>query len=352
MMSLFWGSCVDINPGQRSGQTVINKVVDSGKSNPPIADTNATCPAPEKETNEDEHYEYPYFNPKKIDPGFLAKRELIITGNFRPGEALRKLFPGRYYKVHGLYDKTPMELVAWRCPICPKKVFGDWIGYTDTFPLTRNCTRYGNMLKFRDDSGRENIIMSFSTVELDDPLVMTCGRFTCAFLGLAWFMADSNQWELRAFTPVIGCYGAFQHLPEIKRVRFGWNNFGCRILDGNGGGGGPYYYNLYVFGIINDSFKMVLDESGVRRSNRPIAIWDMKFSDVDNTDTGFGDLGIILKGDYDKAMYEADEEDPLNTPVELHKKIRVCDSFGFRIARTYHFGNGKYNCMKSKVKIN
>ncbi len=226
-------------------------------------------------------------------------------------------------------------------------------GEPDVFPFDGNSTISCDVLHYADDDGNACVIMSFSsmqaTIAADE--TMFSGRFSCAVLGLARFVRMGNRWHLKGFVPSFGCYGAFRNLPAIHIIRLGRNNYGCYLLDCNGGGGGPYWGNLHIFGEVNGRFKELLSVPDVQRTNA-LDGWSELIGKADTLVTQpFGDLPLIIKGKYKKWSYTNGSETLIAKciPVEIRKIIDTADSFDFRISRVYTYRGGVYRLKKTKV---
>ncbi len=154
----------------------------------------------------------------------------------------------------------------------------------------------------------ENILLSFSTRHVQPIDLMYCGRFECAILGLAWFTDSAGFWQLKAFSPGLGCYGAFQQLPLIRLIRFGANNYGCYLGYTNGGAGGPYNGDLFIFGLINGKLRELLTVENAEQNNSQVCIWKYHLNNS-SSDTGFGDISLFLTGTChaNSSDYQADE---------------------------------------------
>jgi hypothetical protein len=327
----------------------------SSNSTPFKRSSTATA-APDTAKATKEESDFPTVVPKKIK-GLPANNATIILNNpFNPTEALKQLFPGNYTRfTHPYY--TPAEVIqieGWTCEGCATKSFPGWYGEDlSEFPFSEgNMTEYKKLLRYTDDSGRQNIIMSFSTIGVQDLECMHCGRFSSAVLGLALFTKVKDKWVLRNFDPGVGYYGAFQTLPDIHLIKFGRNNYGCYLTHANGGAGGPFYSDMYVFGLVDNNFKVLLAESGVKRQyGGPKDEWGMKLGKATGT-APFSDFSLIISGNYSKASFTEASDTITNLPPEVQKIAETKDRFQFTITRQYHFADGvyKYSGAKTDVK--
>ncbi len=304
----------------------------------------------------------PELSPRKIMALPKNKDTLSIPCPFNKVTALKCLFPGRYFRFEAVGRTVHQEF--WTCPKCPKvKVPGTMDGQTadvfenpgeqDVFPFDGNSTISCDVLHYTDDDGNACVIMSFSTTQatIAADETMFTGRFSCAVLGLARFVRIGNRWRLKGFVPSFGCYGAFRDLPAIHLIRFGRNNYGCYLLDCNGGAGGPSWGNLHIFGEVNGRFKELLSVPDVRRTNA-LDGWMEQIGKADTSFTRpFGDLPLIIEGDYKKWSYTDSNETPLAgcIPLEIRMTVATSDSFDFRIRRVYRYKGDGYHLLKTKV---
>ncbi|MCW3084088.1 MAG: hypothetical protein JWP12_1454 [Bacteroidetes bacterium] len=282
--------------------------------------------------------------PKAIGFDLFKKRMVSLEEPFSPDSALKALFPGQYYQFPSPYDDNqPISIEEWSCPTCTQKEFTGWYEEeTVLFPLKdSNETRYKDTLLFTDDNGNRNVLMSFSTTEFAQDLIL-CGRFTCANFGLALFTEENKKWNLKTFSPALGCYGSFQMIPSIMLLKFGKNNYGCYFDNTNGGAGGPFYSDSYAFGIVNGQFKMILERVGTGRIANGKSEWKSDFIIPQRT-SAFSDLEVVTAGDYySKKSFDEAEDDTANTPGAIKDAIRSNEHFDFKIVSHYAFENGKY----------
>ena len=294
------------------------------------------------------------FVAKQIDTKVFTAPLSIHGNRFAPVTALRQLYPGNYYSFIDSFfvENDSVSLTAWMCDGCPKQPFKGWWGEDhEAFPYDAgNLTQYIDTLLYTDEDGQQNEIISFSTLQLQDEGAMYCGRTACAYLGLAWFTRENDAKQLRSFAPVLGCFGAFQGLPEIHLLKFGKNNYGCYLLNSNGGAGGPYYTELHVFGLVNGRFKSVLSIDNVERSNTGLSDWNMYINmESKNTDSSFNNILLTMAGKCAKISFDEYSETLTEAPMEIRKLAEKKDSFSFKIVRDYGYEKGAYRPKTSEL---
>lgn len=288
---------------------------------------------------------------KNIRYNLFSFHNVTLSEPFSVDSALTKLFPGSYYKLwRNGSDSVVFE--GWRCKSCTKLVEHGWESddTVDIFPYPdSNETQIVDTLLFTCD-GKRNIIMSFNTSEFQTDYI-GCGRTTCAFLGLALFTEEGKKWILKAFTPAVGYYGMFQQVPKIELFRYSSGNVGCYIGNSYGSGGGPYFSDAYFFGVIGNTFKVVLEKDNVCRSNVPADAWDT-YQQIDSTQFNkqFPDILFSTSGDYSKDGFDIyGGDDTSETPDAIKQLIRSSDTFDFDIKARYTFNGIKYKLAKQTV---
>ena len=293
-------------------------------------------------------FKYDDYTVKELAADSFGAQKVLPGKTFIPSKALRSLVPGTYYTYANDYKPRKTErYVVWRCKNCATKKMKGWDSdFPENFPnKDGNMTLCKDTIRYTGDDGSENILMEISTHDIQPMDCIYEGRFSCAILGLALYTREGDHWLLKAFSPAIGCYGAFQYMPALHLIKLGKNKYGFYLLNSNGGAGGPYYTDLYLVSIVNGKFKVLLSSDGVRRSNTGTSEWNMKISSHPD-DTGYGPVTIRMKGDYSKWSFM--EMDTLsNVPPELQQAITQSDSFNFTITRQFNFRNGSYKLSHS-----
>lgn len=290
--------------------------------------------------------------PKKIKPNFYTPTAIVLNHPLQMQEALQVLYPGSLYHIPDPNSvRDTFHLVEWSCPGCPAKLLNGWIvGEKLRFPLADdNQTRWKDSVYFTDDSGRQNVFLSFSTTanqEGED--FIPSGRFSCAFMGLAWFQLVGDKWHLKAFSPGVGCYGAFQTLPKIEVIQLGMGTYGCMLTNTNGGAGGPYFGDLHVFAPIKKQFRTVLTVDNVVCVNAGRSTWSFKLQPIALRST-FSVMQLDISGVYRKADFDVITM-PRAMPVEIKPTLTTKDSVSFRIGRTYKYGvKEKYTQVSTEM---
>lgn len=291
--------------------------------------------------------------PKKIKPNFYNPAAIALGHPLDVQEALRVLYPGSYYQMPDPNSaKDTFKLVEWACPGCPAKLLNGWIvGEKVRFPLADdNQTRWKDSVHFVDDSGRQNVFLSFSTTanqEGED--FIPSGRFTCAFMGLAWFKLVGDKWMLQAFSPGVGCYGAFQTLPDIQVIQLGKNNYGCMLVNSNGGAGGPYMGDLHVFAPVQKQFKEVLQVDNVECMNAGRSSWGFTIHTIDRS-SNFSALQVNIEGNCRKEDFDV-WATPRMVPPQIKPLLSTQDEVSFKITCGYKYGpKGKYAQVSSGME--
>jgi hypothetical protein len=272
----------------------------------------------------------------KIIPFDLyKKRNISLDAPFSADSALTALFPGNYYPG----EETA---VIWSSPATRSRPFPGWFDEEpEIFPSKdSNATRIGTQLDFTDDNGKKCILISFASTGFEGDLMRT-GRFSCACLGLALFREENNKWVLKNFSPALGCYGSFETLPAISLLKLGKNNFGCYLDNTNGGAGGPFYTDSYVFGLVKGEFSVLLCHIGSGRINAP-SEWKSSFEGGKGNGE-FCDLRCSTEGNYvSYESFKEVEDDTSNVPAAIKELIKTKEHFNFRIVTDFVFRDGAY----------
>ena len=288
---------------------------------------------------------------KNIPYNLYAFRSIKLQEPFSADSALKKLFPGNYYKLW-TSNTDSISFEAWSSRASTKHTFHGWESDSagDIFPFKdSNETRVSDTL-LMVDNGKRNIIVSFGTRICDGDFFRT-GRFISAFMGLALFTEENNKWVLKAFNPAIGYYGMFQTVPKTHPFKFNSGNLGCYIGECTGGSGGPYFTKAYVFAISGNTFKIVLVREDVVRGDTRRNTWDSEQQiDSSQLNKKFPDIIITTYGDYLKADFDStygdDTSSALAAIIPLTKHM---DNFDFTIKARYIFVQDKYVPVKETV---
>mgnify|MGYP006921735746 CR=1 FL=1 len=292
--------------------------------------------------------EPPVLETKNISPRSLLPKRLTLPMPFDAGKALRMLIPGHYYHMPIEWTRhDSAHLVEWTCRQCHQTEYEGW-GETSIFPLSENETTLESVQQVTDAEGRNNYFLSLGTTEkvFPDP---TCGRFACGYLGLAWFRQQGNVYDLVAWSPCVGCFGAFQHVPSVHVVLLSPNNYGLYAENANGGAGGPYYGSMHLFGAQNGSFVPMLQIPDTYRGNTATG-WTATLETA-----GANKLLLKITGDYNKYDYE--EEGGINEvsqsliPNEIKQYAQQTDSFSFVIERKYWYNGHKYHISGTNTQV-
>ncbi|HXP51200.1 MAG TPA: hypothetical protein VN922_14675, partial [Bacteroidia bacterium] len=285
--------------------------------------------------------------PGKIKYNLYTFHPCTLGEPFSADSALKKLYPGNYYKLLTDKDYRPSVFEAWSCKASARHRFHGWADDDSNgvvFPLPdSNETQIRDTLLFTYSSGQRNILISFATTDFETDFI-GMGRFEGAFMGLALFTEENNKWNLKAFNPAIGYYGMFQHLPHMSLFEFSKGNMGCYIGNMEQGAGGPDYIDAFVFAVSGNTFKVVLEQGAVARGNRPRDCWDTYMA-VDSTQLAkpFPDLKLTTKGDYLKSGFTDDDgEDTSATLPAIKSIIKHKDNFDFTITSHYTFAGNSY----------
>ncbi len=270
---------------------------------------------------------------------------------FVPAKALQQLIPGNCaHFPNKEYDEADkMDLDIWINNSMPRKTFLDgWGQVGAVFPYKDgNVSEPKDTLVFTDDSGFKNIYFAISTHDGCCTNCMFCGHEVCVTLGLAWYRLERGRWVLKSFNPALGCYGQFQHMPDLHLVKLGKNNFGCYLHYLYGGSGGPYFGDINVFALVNNQFRLVLKKRKEEREDIVSFAEDESLENSRNPGEKFAPLSVRIKGSFEK-FHEPPK--PANAPDQANSNVKM-DTCRFNILHTYKFNGRKYVKAGSKVNI-
>lgn len=290
------------------------------------------------------------FTARRLPAPIVGRVGLSVHKPFSKVGALKLLLPGNYYHVATDFSDTA-DYISWYCPSCTPHTFANWPEEqpAEDFPRLSIVTEPCDTLMYTDDSGIKHIIFSFASHTGADIADLNVGRFFAVVMGLAWFTEKNNSWVLDDCVTGLGMYGAFQQLPRIELVKLGRNNYGCYLVNSNGGPGQVYVGDLYVFARVNGRSSIVLKEKKVSRSNTPSSDWGMELQPFTGKATApFMPLQIELSGIYKRVTPDT-VYDWTDHPVEMLEKMQARDSLYFKVNRQYIFKNGKYRKIKGTI---
>ena len=218
------------------------------------------------------------------------------------------------------------------------------------FPFDANVTGQADTLRFSEARGK-HILLWFATHDALNCECISCGRFAGVVLGLALFTERIKAWVLSAYSPGVGCFGAFQTMPKVHLLKLGNNNYGCYLLNSNGAGGGAYYSDLFVFAGLSGHFKQVMYVQGVSRYNTPSSNWSISLKNAGKAaKQRFEPIQLELNGTFKRWTPDPDY-DSTDAPVGLERYTATTDSFDFSISYRYVFSNGRYHKVSSKATV-
>ncbi len=304
---------------------------------------------PVEEVEIDSNWESPDFFVPDIVPGKIGMIGLELLEPFNKEEALYKVFPGYHYPVYKNWAWS-----VWRATTYPASKSED-DGELYYFPGKRkNLTCFNNMRRYIDDSGRQNMLLSFSTVKLMSVEMMHCGHYSGADISVARFVKNGNKWMLKNFTMTLGCYGNWHHASPIDTIKLGAGNYGCIIDHEVNPPGGPGYASYHIYGLVNGQYKEILTMDDARCYMGMVSGWGTEIK-RQNTSHLFDDLKLVTTGNFDGAMYDTCVKRYGDTTIDLPKEVygqtEKAYSFSFRITKLYHFQEGHYKMVSNKKHV-
>lgn len=280
----------------------------------------------------------------------VAPHAIKLPRPFVPTNAMKAIIPGNFAAFPRWEDSSDMLCItAWMCTNCKTSTLPDWED-TISFPFDANITELVDTLHFTNAKGK-NILLIFATHDAINCECISCGRFTGAVLGVALFTERNKLWELSAFNYELGCFGAFQQLPKIRTLKPGNDNYEFYFLNANGAAGGVYYSELFIFGLLNGTFKKVLNIPAVRRTNTGLSNWDMSLKSIGPAKAQkITPIEMTLKGTFLKDTSDL-EYGSTDVPPGLEQYAAKNDSFEFTVTYKYSFSNGTYHKTGTNVAV-
>jgi hypothetical protein len=264
-------------------------------------------------------------------------------------QALKYLFPGRFYENYGDYQLAPV--MVWCCKDCPKKALAlemfDNAPETDTFPNAwANFTEYIGRLAYTENgAARQALFFSTGT---DYP---GSGRFSGGVFSIAVFEKNGADWALQHFDPLVGVQGAFNRAEAPQSLLQQSGAPVLFVLKGglaNGPGAEINYTSLMLYSHKNNQFARVLNDpfADAYLQNGPI-YWKTQ---VKPTDAG---LLCITRGTFGEAP-DAELEQFWQTEIPWWKGMRAFQQQRGRkkveIRRLYGWQDGQLLLQKTNFK--
>jgi hypothetical protein len=233
-------------------------------------------------------------------------RKLEMPSPFNSTKALLKLFPGKYAN---LSDKDYInDMINWTCPTCKSKEFpNENEDSPGGFPFSEGvATRLLNILSYKDSSGTQYKMLTFSHSEFDQDGVRT-GRYIGGLMGLAKFKQVDSTWVMTFFQPAIGTYGAFSSCPKPELVMIGKDQYAFMLKSTNGPGGGPFYTTFYLIAGTGGAYQQILSAAGVEKTadEAPSSSWTAEYTVPESDKKYFRDIIVTVKGTFAAEDVEA-----------------------------------------------
>lgn len=278
-----------------------------------------------------------------LQPG----RSLLLPDPFDSINALKTLFPGKYYDLTKSSGYTN-RFVSWKCPACTVNRYPDVNGVEDepAFPFREGvATRLINVMNLTDAGGGRYKMLAFNHSVFDEDGLQT-GRFSGGLLSLAKFTKTDSGWLMRSFQPAIGAYGAFASCPAPEAILIGADQYGFLIKHVNGGGGGPFDGSYFLLAGANGKYSQVMEAHRVSRSNTEEgqSSWDSRLAVPVSEKKYFRDIVVTTSGTY----VQNKDEEVLPMLVDKVKDIRSCK---FRFTTTYVYTAAKGYAFKAISEV-
>lgn len=286
---------------------------------------------------------------KNVSDTILNSKRILKTPDPLNGvKTMQQLFPGKLYK-----KSSYNTFISWKCNTCTPSVYTDVNGVEESplFPYTEGvATRLDTTINYTDSKGNQFKMLVFNHSVYDADGLQT-GRFSGGLLGLAKFAKNENMWEMKSFQPAIAAFGAFAHIPALKLVEIGEDQYAFTLIHANGGAGGPYNGYLYLVAGFDGKYQTLMEVADYRLSNNAEGNtnWTSTYTVVnDGKKKFFRDFTITTTGFYKKAKGTEDDYE-IEMPRELSEMAKAKKQFNFVIEKHFSFKGKWYNITGKPV---
>lgn len=286
---------------------------------------------------------------KNISDTILNPKRILKVADPLDGiKTMQQLFPGKLYKK-SLYN----TFISWKCSTCKPTSYTDVNGVEEDplFPYREGvATRLDTTINYTDSKGNQFKMLVFNHSVYDADGSQT-GRFSGGLLGLAKFAKNGNLWEMKSYQHAIAAFGAFSHIPALKLVEIGQDQYAFSLIHANGGAGGPYNAFLYLVVGFNGKYQTLMEVADYRLSNNAEGSteWSSTYKVVsDGKKKFFRDFVITTTGFYKKAKGTEDDFE-VEMPKELSEMVKTKKQFNFTIEKRFSFDGKWYNIVGKPV---
>ena len=286
---------------------------------------------------------------KNVSDTILNSKRILKTPDPLNGvKTMQQLFPGKLYK-----KSSYNTFISWKCKTCNPSVYTDVNGVEENplFPYTEGvATRLDTTINYTDSKGNQFKMLVFNHSVYDADGSQT-SRFSGGLLGLAKFAKNENIWEMKSFQPAIAAFGAFAHIPALKLVEIGEDQYAFTLIHANGGAGGPYNGYLYLVAGFDGKYQTLMEVADYRLSNNAEGNtnWSSTYTVVnDGKKKFFRDFTITTTGFYKKAKGTEDDYE-IEIPKELSEMAKTKKQFNFVIEKHFSFKGKWYNITGKPV---
>jgi len=277
-----------------------------------------------------------------------SKRSLKLSDPLDGVKTMQKLFPGKLYK-----KSSYNTFISWKCTTCKPTTYTDVNGVEEDplFPYIEGvATRLDTTINYTDSKGNQFKMLVFNHSVYDADGVQT-GRFSGGLLGLAKFAKTGNVWEMKSYQPAIAAFGAFAHIPALKLVEIGEDQYAFSLIHSNGGAGGPYNAYLYLIVGFDGKYQTLMEVDDYRLSNNAEGNtnWSSTYKVVNDVKKKFfRDFIITTTGFYKKAKGTEDDFE-VDMPKEVSEMVKTKKQFNFVIEKRISFNGKRYNVTGKPV---
>lgn len=273
----------------------------------------------------------------------------IIGNTLHPDSLLKQFYPGAFYR-YNIYETDTLSVVLWYCNDATPELLmineynEDTLVFIDSLLYDTRLLMYQ---EFVHSDKKHYAWVAFNTTEAQADFMLT-GRFCSGILSLALIRQDEKGWSVVDFDKAIGFYGMFcmSPIPEVVEYRKGVH--GLKLVDFNGGAGGPYFGSLTLFDQVDGKITELLTVPLSHLSETLKCNWETKIMLADSLIKN--EIMLITEGeiDRDEFMEVCGELDLL--PKEMVDAFAKKKAFSFSIQRIYKLVNNTYKLSSTHFK--
>ena len=277
---------------------------------------------------------------------------ISVKKTFDAFDALCKLFPGNIINYRSENDS--IKLIGWVSPSTKKITYSRHGSDASLFPDDNwNSTFLCGDYQWKHNHKNYRLISFFHT---DQKQAIFCGRDVGAEMGVAIFEENAQGYRLKAFNPLIGCYGNYDSPVETEIFNKEGAPSILRFADWDGFGGMGYTETWEIAMLQNNKINTVLFEPFLSVTQTMLREWNSTLEILPSQkNQTYPDLVIYTHGYHLWPSANEVEENSylyIGAPDEfLHQVSSAKDPFSFEMQRVYTFNKRKYVLKETMLNV-